>query len=226
VKKKLKLFIFIDSFGYELIKKYGILNRRFNYKCPLKMQFGYSSTAIPTILTGKLPSEHGQFTFYYLDRENSPFKFFDSFIFKMIPDFINKRRRFRVIISKILKKILKISGYFELYSIPFNKLPFFNYSEKRDLFAVDAFENVENLADILKGRKIPHFISDWRKTEDENFRILKDVVEQGDKEFIFAYFAGLDGVQHNYTKDSLQTKNKLEYYSKNIESIFNAIEKV
>ena len=65
-------------------------------------------------------------------------------------------------------------------------------------------------------KDIPHFISNWRLSEDENFDELNRVVEGGKTPFIFAYFAGLDGTQHLYTKDGEETKKHLEYYREKI----------
>ena len=153
---------------------YGMLHSKFKYCNPVKMQFGYSSTAIPTILTGRKPEDHGQLTFFFHDRNagETMFSFFDNFWFRCIPRFISDRRRFRVLIARLLKSAFKIKGYFELYSVPFWKLKYFDYSEKNDLFAEKAFDNCENLKDLLLKKNISHFISDWRKSEDENFEEL------------------------------------------------------
>lgn len=220
--KPLHLFIFIDSYGYELVKKYGVLLEDCQVSKPVRMQFGYSATAIPSILTGKKPSEHGQFTFFFREVDGkSIFKFFDSIWFRLIPSFISVRRRFRVLLSKMLKKFFNINGYFDLYAVPFENLKYFDYSEKNDLFAENPFENVKNLKDVLVEKGIPHFISNWRLSEDENFDELNRVVKSAKMPFIFAYFAGLDGTQHMYTKDGEQTKKHLEYYREKISKLLD-----
>jgi predicted AlkP superfamily pyrophosphatase or phosphodiesterase len=224
--KKIDLYIFIDSYGYELLKKSGRLHEKLIFEKPVKMQFGYSSTAIPSILTGVSPSVHQQFTFFYhiKDSFSSMFTVFDSIFFKCIPSFISGRRRFRVLISKMLKKYFNINGYFDLYSVPFWKLKYFNYSEMNDLFDKNAFKNCENLKDYLSKNGIKHFISNWRQSEEKNFSELFDQLSENDNEFIFAYFAGLDGVQHMHTKDSKETNKKIEYYKEKIKKVFNILD--
>ena len=114
------------------LKNMGPLIKETKVNKSLKMQFGYSATAIPSILTGAKPSEHGQFTFFYRSKNGaSIFKFFDSIWFKLIPSFISTRRRFRVLLSKLLKNYFNITGYFDLYAVPFNRLKYFEYSEKK-----------------------------------------------------------------------------------------------
>ena len=81
MKKKINLFIFIDSYGYELVKKGLVLHENLKFTKPVRMQFGYSSTAIPSILTGVSPSKHGQFTFFFRNLNGqSIFKIFDHFL--------------------------------------------------------------------------------------------------------------------------------------------------
>ena len=124
-------------------------------------------------------------------------------------------------LSRIFKKACNIQGYFDLYAVPFEYLKFFDYSEKNDLFDNNAFSNVKNLKDVLDEKIFKYFISNWRQTEEENFNDLNRVVGEGDTEFIFAYFAGLDGIQHMHTKDGRETEEKLNYYKKNIELLLN-----
>ena len=224
--KEIDLFIFIDSYGFELLKKTGSLHPKLKFQKPVKMQFGYSSTAIPSILTGELPSTHKQFTFFYhlKNSKSTMFSFFDSWMFKIIPQFISGRRRFRVLLSKFFKKKFKINGYFDLYSVPFNKLKYFEYSEVNDLFDKNAFADCKNLKDILIEEKVNHFISDWRLSEEENFNELIYQLKSKSNEFIFAYFAGLDGVQHMHTKNSIETEKKVDYYKRKLDKIFDILD--
>ena len=60
----LSLFVFIDAFGWEIQKRFPFFEGLLPYRFPLDTIFGYSSTCIPTILTGKLPREHGHFSFF------------------------------------------------------------------------------------------------------------------------------------------------------------------
>jgi hypothetical protein len=60
MKSKLTLFLFVDAFGWEVLKKNPLfLKGRIKDKMPLKTIFGYSSACDPSIITGKTPQEHG-----------------------------------------------------------------------------------------------------------------------------------------------------------------------
>ena len=58
-KYDVEIFLFIDALGWELVSKTGFMAEKLPFRRKIEMQFGYSSTAIPTILSGKTPSEHG-----------------------------------------------------------------------------------------------------------------------------------------------------------------------
>ncbi len=45
--------MFIDAMGWEVLKDREFLSDLLPYRQPVEMQFGYSCTAIPTILTGE-----------------------------------------------------------------------------------------------------------------------------------------------------------------------------
>ena len=54
--KNVEIFLFIDAFGWELVKRTRFMEDALPYRRNIDMQFGYSSTAIPTILSGKTPA--------------------------------------------------------------------------------------------------------------------------------------------------------------------------
>ena len=69
-----KVFVFVDALGWEQVEKYDFLRDLLPNRRRIEMQFGYSCTAIPTILSGKRPSEHGHLAFYDYAPAKSPFR--------------------------------------------------------------------------------------------------------------------------------------------------------
>ncbi len=223
MKKRISIFMFIDAFGWEIQKKYNFLEDLLPHRYPAQMQFGYSCTAIPTILTGKKPTEHKHLTFYYYNPEESPFKAFKYL--KFLPKSIFDRWRFRHQFSKIIKKVNGYTGYFEIYSMPFARLPYYDYIEKTDLFVPGGLSPVKNLADILEEKKIPYHISNWRLSEEENIQALVDDVVSEKIDFAFLYTASMDGLLHNVTKDGKEIQPKLDWYAQKIRNLVKEVEK-
>lgn len=108
---KVKVFVFIDALGWKQVEKYGFLKDLLPYRRKIEMQFGYSSTAIPTILTGATPSEHGHLTFYDYAPARSPFKMMKFLAPFMIPRSFWSRGRIRGWLSKLIKKLLRKKRY-------------------------------------------------------------------------------------------------------------------
>src|SRR4051812_20868789 len=101
VKKRIDLFILIDALGWKYINNRPFLNELLPYRSPLQTVLGFSSGAIPTILTGEWPSVTGHWNLLYYDPAGSPFWWLKYFQF--LPDIILNHR----ITSKILKEMGK-----------------------------------------------------------------------------------------------------------------------
>jgi len=222
MKKKVYIFMFIDALGWEIVSRYKFMEDILPHRYPAKMQFGYSCTAIPTILTGQPPEGHKHLSFYYYDEEKSPFKIFK--MLKFLPSKIFDRWRVRHILSRIIKKIKGYTGYFELYAMPFDRLQYFDYIEKTDLFVPGGLAPVNNIADELEARDIKYHISNWRLSEKENIASLVNDLEKGEIEFAFLYTAAMDGLLHRVTKDGDKVPQKLDFYKKEIAKVWKKAE--
>ena len=224
--KKIYVYMFVDALGWEIVSKFNFLKDTLPYRQKVEMQFGYSSAAVPTILSGKYPQEHGHFSFFFYNLQNSPFKkfkylkyFFGAGLHKKC---LFNRGRVRRIISRYTAKALGYTGYFSLYSVPFNKLPYFDYCEKNDIFAPNGLSPCENLYDTLKKSGLKFHISDWRKSEDENIKLAKQAIEN-DADFVFIYTGAFDAFMHDNVFNELAIKTKLAEYEQKIQDILKTL---
>lgn len=213
------IFMFIDACGWEVIRDRDFLTDLLPHRHRVGMQYGYSATAIPTILTGQPPEVHKHLSFYYYAPQTSCFKPFHFELLSFLPSRIFDRWRVRHIISRLLKKRLGFTGYFEIYAMPFNRLRYFDFIEKDDMFVPHGLAPTPNLADELVKRNIPHHISDWRLTEEQNVAALEAEAEKGGIRFAFLYTAAMDGLLHMDTKDGPRIKPKLDWYAEQVERI-------
>ena len=53
MKNEVVIFLFIDALGWELVSRTGFMESELPFRRKVEMQFGYSSTAVPTILSGR-----------------------------------------------------------------------------------------------------------------------------------------------------------------------------
>ena len=123
-QKRIELFLFIDALGWKIVNDHKFLEDLLPYRKKIMMQFGYSSSAIPTILSGKTPAEHGHLGLFRFAPDCSPFKTFSKFAWLFKPAGFWNRGRVRHHLSKLLKKLYGVTGYFQLYRMPIWKLKY------------------------------------------------------------------------------------------------------
>jgi hypothetical protein len=174
MKPILPLFIFIDACGWEIIKDDPFANTLAPNRRRLESVFGYSSTCVPSILSGAWPDEHRNWCYFVYDPEKSPFRALRPL--RWLPRAVTSRRRFRRHLSKLIGKHLKFRGYFDLYNIPFEHISLFDFTEKRSPLAPGGMNCGANIFDFLEVHHIDYHVSDPAHTETENLnRVLADI---------------------------------------------------
>ena len=222
-EKTIEIFLFIDALGWKIVNDHKFLTELLPYRKKIDMQFGYSSSAIPTILSGKTPSEHGHLGLFRFAPDVSPFRSFSRLAFLFKPAGFWNRGRIRHHLSKILKKIYGFTGYFQLYRMPIEKLQYMDYCEKQDLFIAGGMGNIANLHDSLSKKGVDFHISDWHLSDSENYIAAGNAIEEG-KKFLFVYTASLDGLLHDMIGDASAIKTKLEEIGKEITTLYRKAE--
>ena len=219
----MRIFLFVDALGWDVVGKTGYLQDLLPHRREVTMQFGYSCSAIPTILSGKRPDEHGHLGLFAYASAKSPFRTLAAFMRLLRPKSFWSRGRVRGWLSRVAKRLLGFTGYFQLYQMTPEKLPYMDYCEKRNLFIPGGMESIGNLADLLARSGLSHHISDWHLSDAENFAIGAEKARKG-TDFIFLYTAELDSLRHdNVTPETWgAVEKKLAWYRARIEELVAA----
>lgn len=217
-KRSVSLFLMVDACGWEIIKNDPFLKNVAPHRHKLRSVFGYSSACVPSIVSGRWPEQHGNWSYFVHDPENSPFRSLSWLRF--LPKAATSRRIVRRIITRLSKRMLGFRGYFDLYNIPFNHIHRFDFTEKKSPLKPGGMNKGENIFDTLVERGVPHFVSDPEKSEEENLSGLKQTLREGEAEFAFVYWAGLDGLLHQVGNDSPQIAERLRVYEDWIEQVY------
>lgn len=200
-KKQIDLFFFIDAFGWKLLQEHPqFLKDLAIDRKPLDTILGYSSACDPSIISGLLPFEHKLWSSFYYSPSTCPYKW--AKWLKYLPQSITDNHRTRHLLSKLIKKVCKFSGYFQIYNVPFDKLPLFDYAEKKSLWAPGGLPSGKTVFDRLHEKKIPYYVGD-NHNEKEQIAILEREIKNQSIEFAYLLFGKLDAKLH-----SLGTKNK------------------
>ena len=220
---KVRVFVFIDALGWKQVEKYDFLKDLFPNRRAIEMQFGYSCTAIPTILTGVQPSVHGHLAFYDYAPSKSPFSKMRFLAPFLRPKSFWRRGRVRNQLSKLIKRLYGFTGYFQLYGVPVERLPKLDYCEKPDLFVTGGLAPVKNLADVWSEQGHRYLISNWRLPESENFRIAAEAFRKGEVDRAFVYSAAFDALQHDNVGRDDVLRPKVDAYAETVRGLYRAL---
>jgi len=219
-RKRLTLCVFIDALGWEILQRHGFLDDILVDKQRLETIFGYSSTCDPTIITGKMPRDHGHFAFFAYDPKKSPFKFYK--LFGVLPRFLMERGRVRAKFSQIMKKVHGFTGYFQLYNMPFKTLHLFNYTEQKNIFEAGGINGGQStIFDYLRERKIP-FCRSESYVEPECVEEMVDAVTAGKIGFGYLFFGRLDALLHQYGTQGAPVSEHIAWYDAEIRRVYEA----
>jgi len=224
MKDSISIFVFIDAFGWEIYQRYGFLKNLLPYAKKLETTFGFSSAADPSILTGRYPDEHTHWSSFVYDPYNSPFK--PLRLLSYLPPALVNNWTVRHNLSKVIKKLYRYTGYFEMYLVPFAYLPYFDYLEKKDYYVPGGIMQTDTIFDWCVKKEIPYFCSNWRHNEEDIVKENLQAISTGKPEFCFVYLPKLDAVMHEFGPESWQTAMKLEWLETQVQKIYSYAQRI
>ena len=210
MKPILPLFVFIDACGWEIIKHDPFAREFAPHRRPLRSVFGYSSACIPSILSGRYPAEHRNWSYFVYDPKNSPFKSLRPL--RWLPNAITSRRKFRRLMSRVVKAQLNFKGYFDLYNVPFKRIDQFDFTEKKNPLQPGGMNRGPNIFDFLTGKNIPYHVSVPTAPEAQNLAALQRDIAAESIDFAFLYWPELDGLLHRVGNDVPAIPARLRAY--------------
>ena len=222
-REKLSLFIFIDAFGWELKQRHPeFLMDLIQDSKPLETILGYSSACDPSIISGLTPSEHGLWSSYYYDPENSPFK--RARLLRFLPGAIFQRGRVRNWMSKWMKKVCGFTGYFQLYAVPFRDLPLFNYAEQKRIWEPGGLPHGKSIFDLMAEKGIPCYVHDSNAPDNMRLEQLMADIRKQRIDFAYCSLGRLDALLHAEGNDAPEIGPLIKWYDGKIRSLLQAAE--
>jgi hypothetical protein len=214
-----RIFVLIDALGWALIEKKDFLRDVLPHQQPLRTVLGYSSGAIPSILTGRVPADHGHWNLMYRDRVGSPFGWLR--FLRFLPERVLDNRFGRKALKELGRRVLGLGPLFEVCVSP-RLLPWFNWIEKRNIYAPKGIA-VDSIFDRLVQRGVPHRVYSYHSLRDEE--ILEQArrdLERGAAGFYFLYLSEMDGFLHHHCETDAPFDERLDWYARGLRSVFEA----
>jgi hypothetical protein len=210
--------LLVDALGWELASRRpgfapGLVHRR-----RLETVLGFSTGALPTLFTGRLPREHGRFLMYR--RADGPGVFHGFGAIGWLPPRIQRSWRF----GRWLRRVVEargVRGYYDLYEVPRPLLSEFDLVERDDPFAPGGLP-VDSLWDALERRGIAWRGWNWRTPESQALAEVAERIEHGDERFLFCYTADFDAILHREGSHGPHVAPRLERYSSWLSTLTDA----
>ncbi len=185
------LVVFVDALGPaegELLRASGL---SLAHDASLRGVLGYSSGAIPTILTGASPAVHGRMCLFSRATGRSPLA--PLRWLGLLPRVVHERGALRRAAGRAIARLARLDGYVALHRVPPALFPALDMPERDDLFDTGAIGGAPTFLGRARDAGMRVLTTSWRA--DEASRI--DEIEGGkDADLVFLYLSGLDAILH------------------------------
>lgn len=216
--RRLHLFVLIDSLGWKVLEGREFLSDLLPHRTPLRTVLGFSSGAIPTILTGLPPAQTGHWNLFYYDSEGSPFRWLRHFNF--LPDRVLDHRVTRKLLKEMGRHVFGLGPLFECCVSP-RLLPWFNWVEKRNIYDPGGIAGARSIFDQLADKGIPYRVYSYHHwTDREILRQARRDLESDQANFFFLYLSEMDIFLHNHCEDGNQLDQRLGWYAGSLRELF------
>lgn len=216
----LSIYVLVDALGWEVLRHRPFLDDLWVERRWLVTILGYSSGAIPTLLTGQLPSQHGHWNLIYRDPARSPFRWTRPL--GRLPRPLVENRVSRRVLKSAARRISGYSGYFSLYDYPVAHLPQFDLTEKRDIYTPGGLD-APSIFDDLHAAGIPYEGYTYHThTDAQILELAPDRAAATSARVLFLYLSGLDHHLHYHVHEPESVSAMLAWYELGLRRVWEA----
>ena len=217
---QIQLFVLIDALGWQVLKDHEFLGDMLPHRQPLRTVLGFSSGAIPTILTGMPPAKTGHWNLFYFDPKGSPFRWLKAFSF--LPDFVLEHRVTQKIVKELGRHVLGMGPMFECF-VSVRLLPWFNWVEKKNIYDKGGIAGAPSIFDNLAAECVPYKVYSYHHQGDpEILEQAKKDIESRAANFFFIYLCEIDAALHNHIHDKEKMAERLAWYAEKLRGLMKS----
>jgi Type I phosphodiesterase / nucleotide pyrophosphatase len=209
------LYVLLDGVGWRQAEATRLLAALCPHRRRLITVLGYSCGAVPTILSGKLPVETGQWAMWFYSPASSPFR--RAAWQAKTPPLL--RRLLGITRQRIVgdyKARRGITGYCEVYQIPDQLLPVVDTCIGKSLYLPEALAPVETIFDRWRGEGIPYRVYGYPTPDAETLRQAMADLTEDQATIYFLHLYESDGFLHRHCDDADAVQARLGEYEAEI----------
>ncbi len=213
------LFVLVDALGWEILRGRPFLDDVLTERVSVETILGYSSGAIPSLLTGQYPAQHGHWNLFYRSPETSPFRWTRPLL--ALPESIREHRVTRRIVKEISRRASGYTGYFAIYNLPLDRIHYFDICETSDIYQPGGLAPARSIFDILSEAGISYECFNYHQaTDEEILRLVPERLKASDSRVFFVYLSGFDSFLHFNVHDEKGVDDRLSWYEAGLRRLY------
>lgn len=223
-QQPLRIVVLIDALGWRYVKDRPFLDDVLPHRQPLRTVLGFSSGAIPAILTGVSPSVNGHWNLFYYDPQGSPFRWLKHLQF--LPDAVLDHRITRKVMKEFGRRVLGMGPLFECCVSP-RLLANFNWVEKRNIYDRGGISGAPSIFDQMAQEGVPYRVYSYHHSTDlEILRQAEQDIRNKEAQFYFLYLSEMDMFLHMHCHEPERIEERLDWYDRALRKVFQAAREI
>jgi len=218
---KVRVFVLVDALGWQILQQHEFLGQELPHRAKVRTLLGFSSGIIPSILTGRMPSETGIWNLIYHDPQRSPFRRLRHF--RLLTGRVLDNRVGRRLLTELGRRLLGLGSGFEC-CVPSRMLPYFNWAETANIYAENGIPGNRSIFDELVAHGIAHRSYSYKLGMSDR-QILEGAardIAAGREEFYFLYLCEMDMFLHLHVNEPEKIAERLAWYEQELRKVFAA----
>ena len=215
------IYVLVDALGWEILRRRSFLDDILVERHRVETILGYSSGAIPTLLTGKHPNVHGHWNLFYRSPQTSPFRWTRPLA--KLPRAVRESRVTRRAVKYISRRVSGYTGYFAIYNLPVDRLAQYDICETTDIYQPRGLAPARSLFDLLEEARIPYECYNYhRHTDEQTLALMPRRLRESDCRVYFLYLSAFDAFLHFHVSNGDAVTARLRWYEERLRAIHEA----
>ncbi len=190
------LVVFVDAFGRAQMERHGEHLGLLPHRRGLRGVLGYSSGALPTVLTGAPPAAHGRMCLFSKRADGEASLLSPLAWLGLLPAVLHERAALRRWLGRALARAAGLTGYVALHRVPPEAFRWLALPEREDLFRADRIGGARTFLADARRAGLSVLAARWQLPEAERWASAYAAMTPRRPDLTFLYVTELDAALH------------------------------
>lgn len=190
------LVVFVDAFGPATLARYGDRLGFLPHRRSLRGILGYSSGALPTVLTGAPPAAHGRMCLFSRRAASGDGLLAPLAWLGLLPAVVHERAALRRWLGRALARVAGLTGYVALHRVPPEAFRWLDLPERDDLFQADRIGSARTFLADARRAGLSVLSAPWQLPEEARWSSACAAMARRKPDLAFLYLTELDAALH------------------------------